>query len=73
LRPAQVASAARDIQPSDTEGDMGRTGNKNSQLPGNDDGKPKTPPVKPIEDDDDEDGDFATPKRDRQDDESQPL
>jgi hypothetical protein len=52
---------------------MGRAGNKNSELPGKDNGKPKAPPVKPVEDDDDEDGDFATPKRDRQDDDSQPL
>jgi hypothetical protein len=35
-------------------------------------GKPKKPPPKPIEDDDYEDGDFATPKRDR-DDEQQGL
>jgi hypothetical protein len=53
--------------------DMGRTGKKNSELPGKDDGKPKKPPVKPVEDDDFEDGDFATPKRDRQDDDNQPL
>ena len=54
---------------------MGRAGNKNSELPGKDDVKPKAPPVKLVEDDDedDEDGDFATPKRDRQDDENQPL
>ena len=54
---------------------MGRTG-KNSNLPDKDDGKskkPATPPTKPAEDDDFEDGDFATPKRDRQDDDSQPL
>lgn len=51
---------------------MGRTG-KNSNLPDKDDGKPKKPPAKPAEDDDFEDGDFATPKRDRQDDDSQPL
>ncbi|MGN6115949.1 MAG: hypothetical protein ACTHN2_10585 [Nitrobacter sp.] len=35
-------------------------------------GKPKKPPPKPNEDDDYEDGDFATPKRDR-DDEQQGL
>jgi hypothetical protein len=52
---------------------MGRTGNKDGELPGKDDRKPKTPPVKPVEDDDFEDGDFATPKHDRQDDDSQPL
>jgi hypothetical protein len=52
---------------------MGRTGNKDSVLPGKDDRKPKTPPVRPVEDEGDEDGDFATPKRDRQDDEDQPL
>jgi hypothetical protein len=52
---------------------MDRAGNKNSELPGKDAVKPKAPPVKPVEENDDEDGDFATPKRDRQDDDSQPL
>ena len=52
---------------------MGRSGKKNSELPGKDDGQPKKPPVRPVEDDDFEDGDFATPKRDRQDDDNQPL
>ena len=79
LKAVGLKSARRSHPPRKTSsrpiprGNMGRTGNKNSQLPGNDDGKPKTPPVKPVEDDDDEDGDFATPKRDRQDDDSQPL
>jgi hypothetical protein len=52
--------------------DMGRIGKK-SQLPDKDDGKSKKPPIQPAEDDDFEDGDFATPKRDRQDDDNQPL
>lgn len=34
--------------------------------PGKDDGKPKTP-VREIEQEDEEDGDIATPKRDRDD------
>lgn len=52
--------------------DMGSPG-KNSKLPDKDGGKPKEPPSRPLEDDDFEDGDFATPKRDRQDDDNQPL
>jgi hypothetical protein len=36
-----------------------------------DDGK--KPPPKAVEDDDEEDGDFATPKRDRHDDDDQPI
>ena len=39
-----------------------------------DDGKSKKKPPSPAEDDDIEDGDFATPKRDRSDgDDDQPL
>jgi hypothetical protein len=51
---------------------MGRTG-KNSELPGKDARKPKQPAPKPAEDDDDEDGDIATPKRDRSGEDDQPL
>ena len=51
---------------------MGGTDKKN-QLPGKDDAKTKKPPSKPIEDDDYEDGDIATPKRDRNGDDDQPL
>jgi hypothetical protein len=54
------------------EGNMGGIGKK-SELPGKDDGKSKKPPPAPIEDDDIEDGDFATPKRDRHGDDDQPL
>jgi hypothetical protein len=52
---------------------MGGTGKK-SELPRKDDGKSKKPPV-PVEDDDYdyEDGDIATPKRDRHGDDDQPL
>jgi hypothetical protein len=50
---------------------MGGTGKKN-ELPGKDDGKSKKPPP-PVEDDDIEDGDIATPKRDRSDEDDQPL
>jgi hypothetical protein len=51
---------------------MGRTGKKN-EFPNKDEGKSKKPPPAPIEDDDSEDGDFATPKRDRHEDDDQPL
>jgi hypothetical protein len=48
------------------EVNMGGIGKK-SEHPNKDDGKSKKPPPAPIEDDDTEDGDFATPKRDRTD------
>ena len=51
---------------------MGGTGKK-QELPKKDSSKPTSPPPPPIEDDDFEDGDIATPKRDRGDDDSQPL
>jgi hypothetical protein len=41
--------------------------------PPKDDGKPKKPPPAPVEDDDIEDGDIATPKRDRYGEDDQPL
>jgi hypothetical protein len=51
---------------------MAKTGKK-SEPAAKDDGKPKKPPPAPIEDDDIEDGDFATPKRDRSDPDDEPL
>jgi hypothetical protein len=45
---------------------------KRTKNPNEDDGKPKKPQP-PIEDEDFEDGDFATPKRDRHGDDDQPL
>ncbi len=52
---------------------MGGT-DKKSEHPKQDDTKPKKPPPPPpIEEDDFEDGDIATPKRDRCDDDDQPL
>ena len=52
---------------------MGGTGKKNEQ-PAKQDGKAKKPPAPHVEDDDFEDGDMATPKHDRSDDEDdQPL
>ena len=51
---------------------MGGTGKK-SELPNKDDGKSKKPPPAPVEDDDYEDGDIATPKRDRNGEDDQPL
>jgi hypothetical protein len=38
-----------------------------------DDDKPKRPPPKVLDDDDYEDGDFATPKRDRYGNDDEPL
>jgi hypothetical protein len=51
---------------------MGGTGNKN-ERPGKDDDKSKKSPPKPGEDDDVEDGDIATPKRDRYGEDDEPL
>ena len=51
---------------------MGGNGKK-SELPAKDDDKPKKPPPRPVEDDDYEDGDIATPKRDRHGDDDEPL
>jgi hypothetical protein len=51
---------------------MGGTGKK-SELPHKADGEPKKPPPRPAEDDDIEDGDIATPKRDRYGDDDEPL
>ena len=53
---------------------MGGTGkSQKSEIPKKDDGKPKKSPPTPIEYDDYEDGDIATPKRDRHGDDDQPL
>ena len=49
---------------------MGGTGKKSEPPPK--DGKPKKPPPRPVEDDY-EDGDIATPKRDRDGDDDEPL
>jgi hypothetical protein len=51
---------------------MGGTGKK-SELPNKDSGKSRKSPPAPAEDDDYEDGDFATPKRDRNDEDDRPL
>ena len=52
---------------------MGGTGKK-TERPNKDDGKSKKkPPPAPVEDDDYEDGDIATPKRDRSGDDDEPL
>jgi hypothetical protein len=51
---------------------MGGTGRKNEPpKPGDD--KPKKPERAPVEDDDYEDGDIATPKRDRHGNDDEPL
>ncbi len=49
---------------------MGEIGKKNAPPP-KDDGKSKK--SRPVEDDDFEDGDIATPKRDRSGDDDEPL
>ena len=51
---------------------MGGTGGKN-EPPKPADGKPKKPERTPVEDDDNEDGDIATPKRDRNGVDDEPL
>ena len=51
---------------------MGGNGKRN-QLPGKEDGKSSKPPPASAEDDDVEDGDIATPKRDRHGEDDQPL
>jgi hypothetical protein len=54
------------------ENHMGGTGKKNAP-PRKESGGPVKPPPPPIEDDDIEDGDIATPKRDRNGDDDEPL
>jgi len=49
---------------------MGDPGNKREPP---DPGAPEPQPVQPVEDDDREDGDIATPKRDRSGEDDQPL
>jgi hypothetical protein len=51
---------------------MGGTGRK-SEPPKKPDDKSKKPEHVPVEDDDYEDGDFATPKRDRHGNDDEPL
>ena len=46
---------------------------KNNEPPGKNANKSKKSPPKPVEDDDYEDGDIATPKRDRYGEDDQPL
>ena len=46
---------------------------KNSEPPKQADDKVKKPPAKPVEDDDADDGDIATPKRDRDGPDDEPL
>ena len=50
---------------------IGKKGKLPKKLPGKDNDKAKKPPPVPI--DDDEDGDIATPKRDRYGEDDQPL
>jgi len=51
---------------------MGGIGKK-SEPPKKEDAKSKKPPPAPADDDDFEDGDIATPKRDRHGDDDEPL
>jgi hypothetical protein len=57
------------VSPGET--DMGGT-DKKGKAP-KDDGKPKKPPPPTTDDDDYEDGDMATPKRDRWGNDDEPL
>jgi hypothetical protein len=67
-----VIGVGRDVEHSIKGNHMGGTGKKD-ELPKKEDGKPKKPPPAVVEDEDFEDGDFATPKRDRHGDDDQPL
>ncbi len=51
---------------------MGGT-DKSNEAPKQEEGKPKVSPPVPIEDEEFEDGDIATPKRDRNGDDDEPL
>jgi hypothetical protein len=51
---------------------VGGTGKKR-ENPDKEDGKPKKPPPPRVEGDDVEDGDIATPKRDRHGEDDEPL
>jgi hypothetical protein len=57
----------------DNMGGIGKKSELPNEPPNKDDGKSKKPPPAPEEDDDFEDGDIATPKRDRHGDDDQPL
>ena len=52
---------------------MGGTGRKSEPPKKSGDDKPKKPEHEPVEDEDYEDGDIATPKRDRADNDDEPL
>ncbi|MDO9057594.1 MAG: hypothetical protein Q7U92_01045 [Bradyrhizobium sp.] len=52
---------------------MGGTGKKSDPPTKQEDVKPRKPPPRPLEDDDYEDGDIATPKRDRHGEDDEPL
>ena len=64
--------AAQDFDRWDQGKTMGGTGKK-SKPPGKGEHKPKKSSPKPLEDDDYEDGDIATPKRDRYGEDDEPL
>ena len=61
----------QDTNPSDGGNDLGGTG-KTNEPQKKDEGKSKKSPPATTEDDDPEDGDIATPKRDRYGDDDQP-
>lgn len=52
---------------------MGGTGKKPEKGKTTKDGGKKPPPPKAVDEDEDEDGDMATPKRDRYGEDDQPL
>ena len=61
------------IDPSGTKEATWAERTRRAQPPKKDEAKSRKPPPQPIEDDDVEDGDIATPKRDRNDKDDEPL
>ena len=69
----EVAASYKGFAARGRSGDsMAGTG-KNNEPPGKEANKSSKSPPKPVADDDDEDGDIATPKRDRDGEDDQPL
>jgi hypothetical protein len=74
LRSATALCVRAGIDPIRTKGSNMGGPDKKSEPPKKGEGKSKPPPpVPPVEDDNVEDGDIATPKRDRYGDDDEPL
>jgi hypothetical protein len=71
----RLRSRTASIHPIEGEnmGGIGKKGELPDYLPGKDEDKAKKPPPLPVNDDDIEDGDIATPKRDRYGDDDEPV